>query len=95
MKDFNLTPDINNYQTKVTNKMRARVFRRAHWMVRTMQEVNFSVALKKCWDELRTYIENQKTKFEAECSKIRMVYVPNMHPNYSMQKAYDRGVKIY
>ena len=91
MKTFDLTPNKETYKYN-----KSRIFKRAHYLLKneSWRFESLSAALKFVWAECKKSKNKIEEKFNYECSKIALLYFPNMHPDYCMNKAYNNGSLI-
>ena len=93
-KEFNLSPSKSEYETKITSKMKSRLMKRAHYLVRTFSCSSLSEAMKVCWDELKSYISKERNRFESKCNQIKSLYNVELHINEQLNRASLRGEDV-
>ncbi len=88
--------------TKITNKDKKRIFKRAYWMIRggafDSETLTWSEALKRCWSDLKAYKAKLKAQFISECNKIKEVWNVKENEqaqlNKSMKLSAENGTNL-
>ena len=88
MKTFDLTPTKETYKYN-----KSRIFKRANYLLKneSWRFESLSSALKFVWAECKKSKNKIEEKFNYECSKIALLYFPNLHHQQLNEKAFING----
>jgi hypothetical protein len=89
-------------ETKITNKDKKRIFKRAYWMINggafDSETLTFGEALKRCWADLKAYKAKLKDQIITECNKLRKMYNVKENEqkqlNISMKLSAEQGTNL-